>query len=115
MNYTYRFEDHLREHRLSRLGQRLWWLPAAAGIGLVIADGVYVATTTSGQLSDALALAQPFIAALLFIVASAALSIADWTYPKEKYYREAQHAACTQTVAYILAGRQTRGQLPTAR
>lgn len=115
MDYTYRFEDHLSEHRPSRLGQRLWWMPAAAGVGVVIADGVYLATTTSGQLSDALAVAQPFIAALLFLIAWAALSIADWTYPMEKHYREAQHAATSQVLAYILAGRQTRGQHPTAR
>jgi hypothetical protein len=115
MDYTYRFEDHLREHRLSRLGQRLWWMPVAAGVGLVIADGVYLAITSTGQLSDALAIAPPFIAALLFLVGSAALSVADWTYPVEKHYREAHHAAATQALAYILAGRQTRGQQATAR
>jgi hypothetical protein len=114
MDYTYQFEDHLREHRPSRLGQRLWWMPAAAGVGVVIADGVYLAATPSGQLSDALAVALPFIAAVLFLVAWTALSIADWTYPPEKYYREAQHAAASQVLAYILAGRRTRGQRPTA-
>jgi hypothetical protein len=115
MDYTYRFEDHLREHRPSRLGQRLWWMPASAGVGVVIAEGVYLAATPSGQLSDALAVALPFIAALLVLVAWAALSIADWTYPTEKRYREAQHAAASQAVAYILAGRRARGGLPTAR
>jgi hypothetical protein len=30
MDYTYQFKDHLREHRPSRLGQRLWWVPAVA-------------------------------------------------------------------------------------
>ena len=115
MDYTYQFEDHLREHRPSRLGQRLWWMPATAGVGLVIADGVYLAATPSGQLSDALAVALPFIAAFLFLVACAALSIADWTYPTEKYYREAHHAAASQALAYILAGRRARGQHATAR
>jgi len=113
VDYTYQFEDHLREHRPSRLGQRLWWMPAAAGVGVVIADGVYLATTRSGQLSATLASAPLFIAALLFLVAWAALSIADWTYPPEKYYREAQHAAAAQALAYILAGRRARGELPT--
>ena len=115
MDYTYQFEDHLREHRPSRLGQRLWWMPAAAGIGVVIADGVYLAAMPSGQLSDSLAVALPFIAALLVLVAWGALSIADWTYPTEKYYREAEHAAASEALAYILAGRRTRGELPTAR
>ena len=115
MGYTYQFEDHLREHRPSRLGQRLWWMPAVAGVGVVIADGVYLAVTPSGQLSAALAVPLLFIAALLFLVAWAALSIADWTYPREKHYREAQHAAASQVLAYILAGRQARGQSPTAR
>ena len=115
MDYTYQFEDHLREHRPSRLGQRLWWMPAAAGVGVVIADGVYLAVTPSGQLSDALAVALPFIGALLVLVAWAALSIADWTYPTEKYYRELQHAATSQALAYILAGRRARGQHSTAR
>ena len=45
MDYTYRFEDHLREHWPSRLGQRLWWMPASAGVGVVIAEGVYLAAT----------------------------------------------------------------------
>jgi hypothetical protein len=67
-----------------------------------------------GQLSDALAVALPFIAALLFLIAWAALSIADWTYPPEKHYREAQHAAASQALAYILAGRRARGQRPPA-
>ncbi|HTP23822.1 MAG TPA: hypothetical protein VMJ65_29745 [Solirubrobacteraceae bacterium] len=115
MDYTYQFEDHLREHRPSRLGQRLWWMPAAAGIGLVVADGVYLAATPFGQPSRALAVALPFIAAALVLVAWGALSIADWTYSSEKHYREAQHAAASQAVAYILAGRRTRGELPTAR
>jgi hypothetical protein len=115
MDYTYQFEDHIREHRLSRLGQRLWWMPAAAGIVVVFADGVYLAATPPGQLSYALAVAPPFIAALLVLVAWAALSIADWTYPTEKHYREAQHAAASQALAYILAGRRARGQRPTAR
>jgi hypothetical protein len=115
MGYTYQFEDHLREHRPSRLGQRLWWTPAAAGVGIVIADGLSLAVTPSDQLSAALAVPLLFIAAFLFVVAWAALSIADWTYPREKHYREAQHAAASQAVAYILAGRRTRGESPTAR
>jgi phosphoribosyl 1,2-cyclic phosphodiesterase len=90
-------------------------MPAAAGVGLVIADGVYLAATPFGQLSAALAVPPPFIAAVLFLAASAALSIADWTYPSEKHYREAQHAAASQALAYILAGRRARGELPTAR
>jgi hypothetical protein len=110
MDYTYPFEAHLREHRPSRLGQRLWWMPAAAGLGVVIAETVYLATTPSGQLSDALAVALPFIGAFLFLVACIALSIADWTYPSEKHYREAQHAAAAQARAYILAGRRARGE-----
>jgi hypothetical protein len=56
----------------------------------------------------------PFIAALLFLIAWAALSIADWTYPPEKHYREAQHAAASEALAYILAGRRARSQRPTA-
>jgi hypothetical protein len=114
MDYTYKFEAHLREHRPSRLGQRLWWMPAVAGGGLVIADGVYMVATPSGQLSSALAVAPLFIAALLCLLASAALSIADWTYASEKHYREAEHAADSQLRAYILAGRRARGELPTA-
>jgi len=114
MEYTYQFEAHLREHRPSRLGQRLWWMPAAAGIGVVIADGVYMAATPSGQVSAALAAALPFIAAFLFLVAWAALSIADWTYPPEKHYREVQHAAASQVRAYILASRDARGEAPAA-
>jgi hypothetical protein len=113
MAYTYQFEDHLREHRRSRLGQRLWWMPAAAAVGMVMADGVYLAATPSGQLSAALAVALPFIAGLLLLVAWAALSIAVWTYAAEKYYREAHHAAASELRAYILAGRRTRGQRPT--
>src|SRR5581483_6138576 len=108
MGYTYQLENHLREHRPSRLGQRLWWIPAAAGVGVVIADGIYLAATPSGELSAALAVPPPFIAALLFLVAFAALSIADCAYAREKHYREAQHAAASQVVAYILAGRQAR-------
>jgi hypothetical protein len=115
MDYTYQFEDHLREHRPSRMGQRLWWMPVAAGVGVVIADGVYLAATHSGHRFDALAVALPFIGAFLFLVAWTALSIADWTYPPEKHYREAQHAAASQARAYILAGRRARGELPTAR
>jgi hypothetical protein len=42
MDDTYQFEDHLREHRPSRLGQRLWWVPAVAGVGVVIEGGVYL-------------------------------------------------------------------------
>src|SRR5947209_20231490 len=108
MDYTYQFEAHLREHRPSRLGQRLWWMPAAAGVGVVIADGVYLAATPSVQLSAALGGALPCIAAFLFLLAWAALSIADWTYPPEKYYREAQHAAASQARASILAGPPSR-------
>jgi len=115
MDYAYQFEDHLREHRPSRLGQRLWWIPATAAVAAVIADGVYLAATPAGQLSDALAIALPFIAAFLLLLAWAALSIADWTYPMEKHYREAQHAAVSQVLAYILAGRQTRAQHATVR
>jgi hypothetical protein len=114
MDYTYQFEDHLREHRPSRLGQQLWWMPAAAGLGVVIAEGLYLEATPTGHLSDAVAIALPFIAALLVLVAWAALSIADWTYPTEKHYREAHHAAASQALAYILAGQRTRGQRPTA-
>jgi hypothetical protein len=106
MDYTYQFDDHLREHRPSRMGQRLWWVPAAAGVGVVIAGGVYLASTPADHLSAALAVSPPFIAALLFLVAWVALSIAEWTYPLEKHYREAQHAAASQALAYILAGRQ---------
>ena len=109
MAYTYQFQDHLREHRPSRLGQRLWWLPAAAGVALVIADGVYL--TRSGHLLFPLAVVPLLIAATLFLVASAALSIADWTYRSEKCYREAQHAAAAKALAYIVAGRQTRGEV----
>ena len=99
MAYTYQFQDHLREHRPSRLGQRLWRIPAAAGVALVIADGVYLADTRSGHLSFPLAVPPLLIAATLFLVASAALSIADWTYRSEKYYREAQHAAASKALA----------------
>lgn len=109
---TYQFEDHLREHRPSRLGQRLWWIPAAAAAGVVIADGVYLAATPSGRVSVALAVVLPCIAALLVLVAWGALSIADWTYPAEKHYREAQHAACCQARAYILAGRRASDERP---
>jgi len=114
MDYTYQFDAHLREHRPSRLGQRLWWVPALAGVAVVAADGVYLAATRSGHLSAALAVGLPFIAAFLFLVAWAALSIADWTYPPEKHYREAHHAAACQARAYILAGRGARGQRATA-
>ena len=111
MAYTYQFQDHLREHRPSRLGQRLWWMPAAAGVALVIADAVYLADTRSGHLLFPLAVPPLLIAATLFLVASAALSIADWTYRSEKHYREAQHAAASQALAYIAAGRRTRGEI----
>jgi hypothetical protein len=114
MGYTYQFENHLREHRPSRLAQRLWWTPAVAGVGVVIADGVYLAATPSGQVSATVAVPLPFVAAFLFLLAWAALSIADWTYAREKHYREAQHAAASQALAYILAGRQARGQSPIA-
>jgi hypothetical protein len=115
MDYTYQFEDHLREHRPSRLGQRLWWMPAAAGLGVAIADGVYLAATPYDQLSARLAVALPFIAAVLFLVAWAVLSIADWTYPAEKQYREAHHVAASRALAYILAGRRGRAQRAAAR
>jgi hypothetical protein len=88
-------------------------LPAVAGTGVVIGDGVYLAATPSGQLSAALAVALPFVAALLFLLAWAALSIADWTYPPEKHYREAHYAAANQARAYILAGRNASGERPT--
>jgi hypothetical protein len=110
MAYTYQFENHLRDHRSSRLGQRLWWMPAAAGIGVGIADGVYLASTPTDELSAALAYALPLIGTLLLLVAWMVLSIADWTYPAEKHYREAQNAAACQARAYILAGRQARDQ-----
>jgi hypothetical protein len=112
MDYIYQFEDHLREHRPSRLGQRLWWVPAALGVGVVIAEAVYVAATPSGQLSAVFGGALPCVAAVLFLVAWAALSIAEWTYPSEKYYREAQHAAASKLRAYILAGRRSRASAP---
>jgi hypothetical protein len=112
MDYTYQFEAHLREHRPSRLGQRLWWMPAAVGVGVVIAEGVYLAATPSGQLSAAVGGALPCVAAFLFLVAWAALSIADWTYPSEKHYRETQHAAASQLRAYVLAGRRSRASAP---
>jgi hypothetical protein len=114
MDDTYQFEDHLREHRPSRLGQRLWWMPAVAGVGIVIEGAVYLVATPSDQLSAVLAISPPLIAGLLFLVAWAALSIADWTYPSEKHYREAQHAATSQALAYILAGRHAREQLAAA-
>lgn len=110
MDYTYQFEAHLREHRPSRLGQRLWWVPAVAGAGVAIADGVYLAATPSTQIWAAFAVALPFVAALLFLLAWVALSIADWTYPPEKYYREAHHAATNQARAYILAGQRARDE-----
>jgi hypothetical protein len=114
MDYTYQFEAHLHEHRPSRLGQRLWWVPAALGVALVIADGIYLAATPSDQLSAGLAVPPLFIAALLFLVAFAALSIADWTYPPEKRYREAQHAAACQVRDYVLADRRAHGERPAA-
>jgi membrane protein implicated in regulation of membrane protease activity len=112
MAYAYQFEDHLREHGPSRLGQRLWWIPVAVSGGLVIADGVYLVVTPHGQIAAALALTLPLIAALLLLVGAAALSIADWTYPAEKYYREAQHTAACQARAYILAGRRAGDERP---
>jgi hypothetical protein len=112
MDHTYHFEAHLREHRPSRLGQWLWWIPAAAGVGVVIADGVYLAATPAGRLSAALGGALPCIAAFLFLLAWAALSIAEWTYAREKYYREAQHIAASQLRAYVLAGRRSRASAP---
>jgi membrane protein implicated in regulation of membrane protease activity len=115
MDYTYQFDAHLREHRPSRLGQRLWWIPAVAGVAVVIAEAVYLATTSTGRLSVALAVALPYVAAFLFLLAWVALSIADWTYSREKYYREAHHAAAAQASAYILAGRRARGELRTAQ
>lgn len=114
MDYTYQFDSHLREHRPSRLGQRLWWIPAVAGVAVVVVEGVYLATTPSGRLSAGLAVALPYVAAFLFLVSWAALSIADWTYPREKYYREAHHAAAAAVNAYILAGRRARGELRAA-
>jgi hypothetical protein len=114
MAYTYEFDAHLREHRPSRLGQRLWRIPASAGLAVVIAEVAYLAATPLGQVSPAPAVALPELAAFLFVLAWAALSIADWTYPREKYYREAHHAAAAQASAYILAGRRTRGELSTA-
>jgi hypothetical protein len=110
MHDTYQFEDHLREHRPSRLGQRLWWVPAVAGVGVVIAGAAYLVATPSGRLSPALGISPPAIAGLLFLVAWGALSIADWTYPSEKRYREAHDAANSQAHAYILAGRRAREQ-----
>ncbi len=115
MAFTYQFEDHLREHRSSRLGQRLWWMPAVAGVGVAIADGVYLAGTPHGQLSAGLACALPLAAALLMLVAWGALSIADWTYSAEKAYREAEHAAACRARAYILAGRRARNERPLLR
>ena len=85
-----------------------------AGVGVVIADVIYLAATPFGRLSAALAGPPLFIAALLFLVAWAVLSIADWTYPPEKHYREVQHAAASEVLAYILAGREAREQSPTA-
>lgn len=111
MAYTYQFQDHLREHRPSRLGHRLWWMPTAAGVALVIADGIYLADTRSGDLTFLLAVPPLLIAATLFFVASAALSIADWTYRSERDYREAQHAAAAKALAYIVAGHRTRGEV----
>jgi hypothetical protein len=85
-------------------------VPAVAGVGVVIEGAAYLAATPSGQWSPPLAISPLLIAGLLFLVASVALSIADWTYPSEKHYREAQHAANSQALAYILAGRRARGE-----
>jgi hypothetical protein len=115
MDYTYQFEAHLREHRPSSVGQRLWWVPAAVGVLLVVADAIYLAATPSDQVSAALALPPLFVAAFLFLLASAALSIADWTYAREKRYREAQHAAACEARAYILAGRRSHREGPIAQ
>jgi hypothetical protein len=87
-------------------------MPAAVGVGVVVAEAVYLAATPSGQLSVALGGALPCVAASLFLVAWVALSIADWTYPSEKHYREAQHAAASQLRAYVLAGRRSRASAP---
>jgi hypothetical protein len=114
MDDTYQFHDHLREHRPSRLGQRLWWVPAVAGVVVIIEGAVYLTATPSGQLSAVLAISPPLVAGLLFLVAWAALSIADWTYPSEKVYREAQRAATSQALAYIHAGRRAREQCAAA-
>jgi len=106
MDYTYQFENHLREHGPSRVGQRLWWIPAAVAGVIVLGDAVYLARTPSDQVSSGLAVSLLFGAAFLVLVAWAVFSIADWTYPREKYYREAQHAAASQVRAYVLAGRR---------
>jgi hypothetical protein len=115
MDDTYTFEDHLREHRLSRLGQRLWRVLAVVGVAVAVGGATALAVTRSGQPSAVLAISPLAIAGLLFLVAAAALSIADWTYPLDKHNREAQHAAASQARAYILAGRRARGERPTAR
>jgi hypothetical protein len=109
MAYTYQFEAHLREHRPSRLGQRVWWMPAAVGIAVVIADGIYLAATPLDQVSAALAVPLLFFAAFLFLLAWAALSVADWSYASEKRYREVQHTAASEVRAYVLAGRRSGG------
>jgi membrane protein implicated in regulation of membrane protease activity len=115
MDYTYQFENHLREHGPSRAGQRLWWIPAVVAAVIVIADAVYLATTPSDQVSAGLAVPLLFVAAFLVLVAWAVFSIADWTYAREKYYREAQHAAACQARAYILAGRRDVAHQPPAQ
>jgi hypothetical protein len=114
MDDTYQFEDHLREHRPSRLGQRLWWVPAVVGVAVAVGGAVYLAVPRSGQPSAVLAISPLAIAGLLFLVAWAVLSIADWTYPSEKRYQEARHAANSQALAYILAGRRAREPRVTA-
>lgn len=114
MDDTYQFEDHLREHRLSRLGQRMWWVLAVVGVVVAVEGAVYLAVTRSGQPSAVLAISPLAIAGLLFLVAWAALSIADWTYPSEKRYQEAHRAANAQAQAYILAGRRAREPRVTA-
>ena len=86
-----------------------------AGVGVAIADGMYLAGTPHGRLSAGLAYGLPLAAALLMFVAWTALSIADWTYPAEKHYREAEHVAASRARAYILAGRRARKEPPPLR
>ncbi len=90
-------------------------MPAVAGVGVAIADGMYLAGTPHGQLSAVLAYGLPLVGALLLLVAWMALGIAYWTYPAEKHYREAEHAAACRARAYILAGRRARNERPLLR